>query len=123
MILSKLNRFQDAKMLVVEPFANIYEEGPSVIVALEMPGVDRETLAVELENQELQVHGRKRNEAVPKEYKAVCQERTAVEYQRTFEVHTHIDRERIQASYENGILKIMLPKLEVLRPKKIEIKS
>lgn len=108
---------------VIAPFVNMYEQENKIVLAVEMPGVDKTTLDVHVDDNQLIVKGKKGKEDVGKEYKLIYQERIPVEYERRFEINTQIDRDRIEAHYKDGILKIGLTKSEAAQPKKITIKT
>ncbi len=121
-MLEKIKRKQE-EVFVVAPFANMYEKDRNIILALEMPGVDKSTLDVRLNGTQLIIQARKRKEEVGKEYKPLYQERSPVAYERRFEINTDIDRGSVEAEYQDGILKILLAKVEAVQPCKIAIKS
>lgn len=121
-MLDKLIKNKKDEMVTVRPNMNIYFEGEKIVVAVEMPGVDKDSLEINLENNNLFIRGRKRKEEVDKEYKELYKERLLVEYERIFELNADIDKEKIDANYENGILKVILNKTETAKPKRIEIK-
>ncbi len=121
-MLKKLRRERETEE-VVAPFANIYEKENAVEIAVEMPGVDKRTLEVDLERAQLIIRGRRRTEEVGKEFKPIYEERAAVTYERRFEINTEIDRDKIRAEYRDGVLKVTLPKAEAVQPKKIPIQT
>ncbi|HPB67599.1 MAG TPA: Hsp20/alpha crystallin family protein [Candidatus Omnitrophota bacterium] len=121
-MLEKLKRKQE-DIFIVAPFANMYEKDRNIILALEMPGVDKSTLDVRLNGTQLIIQARKRKEEAGKEYKPLYQERSPVAYERRFEINTDIDRGSVEAEYKDGILKVLLVKAEVAQPRKIAIKS
>jgi HSP20 family molecular chaperone IbpA len=121
-----LDRFQKNRMeneRTVFPPVNIYQKGDSFHLSLEMPSVDKESLDISLEGEQLSVRGRKRRDDLDKKYTALLQEREPVEYVRTFQITYEIDREKISAAYEDGILTLTLPISPKVQPKKIEIKG
>lgn len=108
---------------VVAPFVNMYDQDQKIVLAVEMPGVDKATLEVYVNHNELIIKGKKKKEDVGKEYQLIYQERTVDEYERRFEINTQIDSEKIDAQYKDGILKITLARSAAAQPKKITIKT
>ena len=102
------------------PRANIEETEKDVIVDIEMPGLTKEDISVELEENEVTVFGRQRN-VLPKDARILYSERSPQNYHRTFSLGAEIDKSKMKASYENGILKLTLMKVEKPQPKKITI--
>jgi len=109
--------------LVVAPNVNIYDHDKDIVLAVEMPGADKNSLGVHLDGQVLTLKGTKKPDEVGKEYQIIHQERQPVEYLRTFELNTDVDREKIRAEYTNGVLKVFLARAEKVQPKMIKIKT
>ncbi|HOY10434.1 MAG TPA: Hsp20/alpha crystallin family protein [Candidatus Omnitrophota bacterium] len=121
-MLEKFKKNQE-QLAVVAPYANIYEQGKDIVLSVEMPGVEKGTIDVNLNGNLLVIQARKMKEEISKEYKPVYQERFPVAYERRFEINTEIDRDAIEAEYKNGILKVSLAKSEAAQPQKIAIKT
>lgn len=108
---------------VIQPLVNIRETDKEVILEAEMVGLSKEDINLELKNEELIISGKSRPEDPPKGYTALYRERCPLEYTRSFMLGDTIDKGKIDAQYENGILKVILQKTEAAHPKKIEIKG
>lgn len=108
--------------LKLSPLVDIQEYENKIIMSVEMPGVDSQTLDVSLHDDELTIKGMKVKENIPKKYTSLLQERMIAEYYRVFRINADIEEENIAASYENGILTIELLKTKKPEPKRIEIK-
>lgn len=121
-MLEKLRKNKE-DITVVAPYVNIYEKNKDIVLALEMPNADKDTLAVHLDGNQLVIQAKKKKDDIGKEYTPLHQERTLVAYERRFEINTEIDREKVDAEYKNGILKVSLAKSEAAQPKKITIKT
>jgi len=104
----------------IRPRASIFETSDSVILELEMPGATRESIDVTVHNDELTVTGARKREATDN-VEVVHQERFPFDFRRQFVLSERIDGNKIQALYENGILRLTLPKSEDAKPKKITI--
>ncbi len=102
------------------PVTDIFETGSALMLALEMPGVDREKLDVELENGVLTIAGEidfaKYDGLYP-----VYTEYNIGNYARSFELSSDIDQDRITAEFNDGVVMLTLPKAEKAKPRKIKV--
>ena len=94
------------------PRLDVYEEGGSVVVKAELPGMKREEIDVRVIGDALTISGRKeREEKVErKDYRRL--ERAMGEFARTITLPAEVDVEKLAATYRDGILEIRAPKLE-----------
>lgn len=102
------------------PAVDIFETDQEVTVIAEMPGVTAGGVEVTLEDDVLTIKGRKEAEEHPNA-RVLLQEYESGSYQRRFTVAETIDQEKISASLNNGLLKVVLPKTEPAKPRKIEV--
>jgi HSP20 family protein len=103
------------------PQADIYETGDRYFLELDMPGTSRENIEIDCDGDELTIYG-KINE-IESEWKPVMTEFTNMDYRRVFTVGQKVNRDTIEAKYDNGVLTIELEKAESVKPRKIEIKT
>jgi HSP20 family protein len=87
---------------------------------VEVPGIDMKALDVSFEEGVLIIKGEKVKSAEENEC-TYCSERYSGTFERRFRVPGHVNQEKIDAAYHDGVLKITLPKDEKSRAKKIEI--
>ena len=102
------------------PYADIYETDEALTVLMEMPGVAREGVSVALEDDVLRVEGRidfSKYEGM----EPVYTEFNVGHYARSFALSGKIDRERIGAQLEDGVLVLTLPKAKEARPRRIAV--
>jgi HSP20 family molecular chaperone IbpA len=104
------------------PNVDILESDEEVIVLADLPGVRSEDLDINFERGTLTLHG-KVAPRQPQGTELLMQEYGVGDFHRTFEVSEHIDAERIHAELGDGVLSLHLPKVEAVRPRKIEVKS
>lgn len=104
----------------VAPEVNIYEKEDGYVLEAEMPGVTKEGLEITLEGNTLTFTGRRQHEVVSGT--VLYQESAQTDYRRVFELDPTIDTNKISAEMRQGILTLMLPKAERVKPRKIEIK-
>ena len=100
------------------PSADIYETESGFLLALDLPGIDREALEIDAEDNRLIVKGI-RTITESKQYRT---ERPKGKFLRTFSVPASVDQSKIGAEYKDGVLQIRLPKRTEQKPKKIDIK-
>ena len=107
---------------VLVPPTDIYETKDAIVVLAELPGVKSDGVDITLEDRVLTIRGRTAEEDHPG-YRQVYAEYGDADYERSFTLSEEIDRAGIQASHGNGVLRLVLPKVEAAKPKKIEVKA
>ena len=115
---------KDAEALGTTTFAppvDVYEDEHNVTLKIEVPGIDEKDIDVRIENNTLTVHGERKFEKEEKEENYRRVERQYGSFTRTFTLPSTVDAERIQADYDKGILKIVLPKKAEAKPKQIKV--
>ncbi|MCF7811808.1 Hsp20/alpha crystallin family protein [bacterium] len=88
----------------------------------ELPGLKKEDVKIELENNVLTISGEKSATHEKKDRKIHLCERIYGSFTRSFQVTSKIDADKINAEFKNGVLNLTLPKVEQEKPKQIEIK-
>lgn len=108
---------------VWSPSVDIYETDGQVVVTAELPGIDRNDVSIEVKDGILTIRGeRKYQKEVDKEHFHLM-EREYGSFKRSFSLNSKIDQEKVSAAFKDGILEIILPKKEEVRPKKIDINA
>lgn len=97
------------------PPVNIVEKIASYQVELSAPGFEKADFAIKLEGNLLNIGTEKKEEKNEETDKMIRREFTYKGFKRSFTIDEKIDVENISARYENGILKLELPKKEVLK--------
>ncbi len=103
----------------VSPEVDIYENKDGYILEAEMPGVNKEGLEVTLEGNEITIIGHRQPEALKAE--TMYRESRMADYRRVFEIDPAIDSKKISAKMEQGVLTLVLPKTEQVKPRKISV--
>jgi len=104
------------------PPTDIYEKEDGLVLVADMPGVDENSVSVTLEDDVLTISGHV-DEQKLEGYEPVYREYRVGDYERAFVLSEDVDRERIEATIKNGVLRLFLPKSETARPRKIAVKS
>jgi len=105
----------------IVPPVDIYEASNEVFLIADMPGVKKEDLYLNIENDELTISGKFDGPA--EDGKKLISECIYGNYFRTFTLSETIDQSKVSAKLENGVLTVTLPKLEKAKPKKITIEA
>ncbi len=108
--------------LMRAPETDVVETEREIRVITEMPGLKRENLEVDVENNVLTIRGEKREEHTEnQEGKYHLAERRYGTFTRSFVLPRDVDSENIQASFEDGVLTVRIPKSEKARRRKISV--
>lgn len=102
------------------PVTDIFETDQSLTLILEMPGVKKENVDVEVENDILTIKGRidfSNYEGLQPLYT----EYNIGDYARSFQLSSKVDQSRIKAQLRDGVMTLMLPKAEKAKPRKIVV--
>jgi len=102
------------------PLVDVFEDPEQVTVKVDLPGVNRDSIDVQLTGEQLTVRGERLVERQAK-VSALHLERPQGTFQRSFTVGVPVQSDKVQASYREGVLTIVLPKAETVKPRKVEI--
>jgi HSP20 family protein len=105
------------------PAVDILEAGDLYIIKLEVPEVDKESIDVRMEGDELIVTGERKLEEGTEAAQYLRMERGYGSFTRSFSLRQAIDASGIKASVKDGILRIELPKKAEVKPRQIIIQS
>jgi HSP20 family protein len=104
------------------PAVDIVENNDSYLLKAELPGMNKDDVKITLENNLLTIRGEKKNEYEKKEGNYHQVERSYGSFERTFTIPGSVKANDIDAQYKDGILSLMLPKMEEAKPKMIDVK-
>ena len=100
------------------PPSDIYETESGYLIAMDLPGIKREELQIDIDENRLIVKGT-REVAESRQHRT---ERPRGKFLRTFSVPASVEQSQIGAEYKDGVLQIRLPRRSEPKPKKIDIK-
>lgn len=104
------------------PVVDILETDNDLIVRAELPGLKQQDIDIEVTDESLTVKGeRKFDEAAKDQYIRI--ERPYGPFQRSFTIGVPIQHDKVKATYRDGILEVVIPKAEEVKPKKIPIEA
>jgi HSP20 family molecular chaperone IbpA len=104
------------------PRVDIYETDDAIILLTDMPGVNENSVDITLEKNVLTINGYV-NAASPDNYSLSYAEYESGDYERSFNLSNEIDRENIEATVKNGVLRLQLPKAAPAKTRKITVKG
>lgn len=104
------------------PRADIYETDDSLVIVADMPGVDENNVDITLEKNVLNLKGTVDFET-PENYSLAYAEYEVGDYERSFTLSDEIDRDKIEATISDGVLRVFLAKAGPAKTKKISVKS
>ena len=104
------------------PSADISETKDKLLIKAELPGLDAKDIDVSVSGDLLNIKGEKKKEEEEKDEHHHFVERYYGAFQRSFRLPVNIQSDKIDATFDKGILNISLPKSEEAKKKKIDIK-
>ncbi len=104
------------------PTVEMYEKSDKFVVRAELPGMKKENIEISLIGDTLTISGERKPEEDIRDEEYLRCELCYGKFSRSIAIPSAIDTGRVEATYENGILIITLPKAEEVKPKKIELK-
>jgi len=104
------------------PLVDITEDDHEYLFTAELPEMKKEEVKVVVENGVLSLSGERKVEKEEKKKKYHRVERSYGFFERTFIVPEDADANKIAADFRDGVLKVHLPKVPVVKPKSIEVK-
>jgi HSP20 family protein len=97
-----------------------YRAGDDFIVHFDLPGVDPESIDLDVERNVLNIHAERKSPA-PESAEMIVAERPTGTFSRQLFLGETLDTDRIDASYEAGVLTLRIPVAEQAKPRKIQI--
>jgi HSP20 family protein len=102
---------------------DMYEEDDVVTVEAELPGVKPEDVDITIQGNALSIHGEKRDLHERKEGRYFRRESAYGSFYRSVALPSTVDSQKAEASFEDGILKVRLPKSEEAKPRRIAVNT
>ena len=112
-----LRNFGDAVPVPLD----IYQTPSNVMVKAAVPGINPDDVEITISGDMLTIRGEIKTEEEVREEDYIQQERRLGSFSRTIAIPTSVQGDQAQASSENGILTITIPKTEASKPKQIKI--
>ena len=103
------------------PRIDIYSDENKYEVLADLPGVNSDDVEINVTANQVSIRGEVKKEDERQDGHAYWMERYNGQFVRSFELPTPIQSEKVEANFEDGVLKIELPKAEEARPKSIKV--
>jgi len=111
---------QQQQQRYVVPPVDVFEDESSITVLADLPGVTREQLQVRVDGETLVLEA-VASTAGPQDMELVYGELQCPAYRRQFTLSRELDTQRIEAHLREGVLRLVLPKAEEARPRRIQV--
>ena len=105
----------------LRPAASVVENRDGYIVEADMPGVSREGLELVVDQDSLSIVGKRGERKLGD--RSLHRESKSADFRRVFELGREIDRQRVEARFDQGVLRVYLPKVEAVKPRRVEVVS
>ncbi len=103
------------------PAVDIFETGSAIVLKVELPGVIKEDVSVEVKDNVLTIKGERKAEKDVGEGDYYRRERVCGSFRRAFNLHYDVNPEKIRARFSDGVLSIDVPKPEEEKPKQVTV--
>jgi len=100
----------------LQPLLDVYETDSTIEVSVDLPGVEKKDVEVNVSNGLLTITGERKNTAGESIEGRVWQETSFGTFKRSFELTDAVVEDKIKAQFKNGVLKISFPKAEEIKP-------
>ena len=104
------------------PPVDIFETPQGVAIQVDLPGVNKDDVSVEVKENVLTIHGERKPDQIVADDHYYRRERTFGTFQRSFATHAIILPGDIKATFKNGVLKVEIPKPQKVKPKQVSVK-
>jgi HSP20 family protein len=104
------------------PALDLYQNNDNIVATVELPGMRKEDIEISLQDGMLVIGG-ERKEQVNETNGATRTERHMGKFRRSITLPSRVDLNKVNATYQDGILTVTLPKAEEAKPKHIQISA
>jgi HSP20 family protein len=104
-----------------KPNVDIFESDEDFVLSAEIPGMKKEDISLTLENNLLTLKGEKKKETATGDANYQLNERRFGRFCRSFVMPESIKPEKIRTSFKDGLLRVSIPKSEIVKEKEIKV--
>ena len=104
------------------PPVDVYETGDSIVLKADLPDVNKDAVDISIENNTLTLRGERKLENETKDKNFYRMERSYGTFTRSFTLPPTVAADKVEASFDNGVLTLTLPKREESKPRQIKVK-
>ncbi len=105
------------------PAINVWTSDDGALVEAKLPGINPADIDISVEAESVTLAGKRESALLEDNEKYLRRERRHGKFNRTFQLPFIVNADEVEATYENGILHLVLPRSEADKPRKIAIKS
>jgi HSP20 family protein len=105
------------------PACDVEELRDHYLITLELAGVPKDQIKIEFQEHQIQISGERKRVNRKEDQGQVYSERRYGKFERTFTLPQGVELEKAEAQYQDGILLVYVPKVEVAKPRQIKINS
>ncbi len=113
---------RDTAQSFLRPPVDIFEDADGITLHLDMPGVARDRVKIDADRQTLSIEGAIQI-PMAEGMEAIYAEVHSTQYRRSFTLSGELDAERVDATLNDGVLTVRIPRRAELRPRKIEVRA
>lgn len=111
----------DTPSSVWSPSLNLMESDDQYHLSIDLPGISKENVSISVENNRLAIRGERSAESRSEDENVLRMGRSFGAFYRAIRLPGSVNEDAIEASFQNGVLSVVLPKTKKSRPKKIAI--
>ena len=111
---------RENQAIVMRPAVDIFEDEHSIWMYADLPGVAEEALELEVDDNTLTIQGDIAIDT-PDDMRSLHADIRSTRYRRAFSLSTELDTTKISASLKDGLLSVVIPKREEVKPRRIEV--
>lgn len=100
---------------------DIYDDGDNYVVTASVPGVKPEEIDITITGDTLTIKGETKSEEKVEKANYIRQERRYGRFERSLSLPSEVQTDKVEAVFENGVLKLTMPKAETVKPKQIKV--
>lgn len=107
----------------ISPALDVHQTADEIVVTASLPGIKPEDVEITLTGQTLQIRGELRADEKVERDQYLYRERRYGTFSRQLELPVRVEGDRSQATFENGVLTLRIPKAEEVKPRQIQIRA
>ena len=108
--------------LAIVPAADVFEDSSGITLQLDMPGVAKDRLNLQVNQNALVIEGSAQI-SMPQDMAALHAEVRSTRYRRSFVLSEELETDKVDASLRDGVLTVRIPKRAELQPRRIEVRA
>jgi len=114
---------RNAEALAWQPPVNVYEDKDYLAIEAQLPGIDLNDIELSVKEQTLHLRGERKSEAEKSKEGYHLREAHYGKFSRSFSLPSTVKPDEAKATYDKGVLTIMIPKQEKAKPRTIQIEA